>query len=329
MTRGRRIAALVGVAWWLVSAPLSAHPLAPSLLEVRELGGDVAEVRWKTPLVAAPGVRLSPVLPSACSDLSSPVTSSDDLAVTTVWRIHCPGGLSGSRLGVDGLAGADARALLRLVTAGGQVEKLLSSHDSSLTVPRTPTPQQIRKDYFAFGLEHLRVHPEALVFLLGLLLLGSPRRALAAAVAGVTLGSCLTLTLAMLTDVALPPRPIELGIALGLFALAVAVVHRPRARAAAGLVVAAVGFGLLHGLACAVALRQLDLPAGELPLALLSFNAGIEMGQLALVALGLGAGAALARLPLALPRWMLEAPVYAIGSLAVLWSLQRTADLLS
>ena len=92
--------------------------------------------------------------------------------------------------------------------------------------------------------------------------------------------------------------------------------------------VAAAGFGLLHGLGFAGALREIGLPAGELPLALLCFNGGIEVGQLAFVAAALALAHSLTRLPVSLPRWAPQVPVYAMGSLAVLWSLQRAAALL-
>jgi hypothetical protein len=89
----------------------------------------------------------------------------------------------------------------------------------------------------------------------------------------------------------------------------------------------ALGFGLLHGMGFAGALAEIGLPDDEIPLALFSFNIGIELGQLAFVAVIL-AGAALLRAPLArAPLWVLRAPAYAIGSLAVYWMLERTAAL--
>src|SRR5205807_25889 len=65
----------------------------------------------------------------------------------------------------------------------------------------------------------------------------------------------------------------------------------------------AVAFGLLHGLGFAAALRDAGLPAGEIPLALLSFNVGIEVGQLLFVLAVLGLGRAAGRLPARTPAW--------------------------
>jgi hypothetical protein len=82
-------------------------------------------------------------------------------------------------------------------------------------------------------------------------------------------------------------------------------------------------FGLLHGLGFAGALAETGLPAGDVPLALLSFNGGVEAGQLLFVALALG-GRSLARgLVPDLPVWLARVPVYAMGSLAAFWCIER------
>jgi hypothetical protein len=86
-------------------------------------------------------------------------------------------------------------------------------------------------------------------------------------------------------------------------------------------------FGLLHGLGFAGALREVGLPSGEIPLALFSFNVGIELGQLAFVAAVLIAWRLTAGLVAGAPRWLARAPVYVMGSLAVFWMFQRIAAL--
>ena len=85
----------------------------------------------------------------------------------------------------------------------------------------------------------------------------------------------------------------------------------------------AVAFGLLHGLGFAGALAQVGLPAGEIPLALFSFNVGIEVGQLLFVGLMLVARAALGTLPVRWPTASALIPGYAIGSLAAFWVFER------
>ncbi|MEE8524145.1 MAG: HupE/UreJ family protein [Thermoanaerobaculia bacterium] len=93
--------------------------------------------------------------------------------------------------------------------------------------------------------------------------------------------------------------------------------------------IVASGFGLLHGLGFAGALAEVGLPPGEIPLALFSFNVGIELGQLAFVAVVLLVTAALKALPVRWPRGSAVMPAYGIGSLAVYWFIERVASLLT
>jgi hypothetical protein len=82
-------------------------------------------------------------------------------------------------------------------------------------------------------------------------------------------------------------------------------------------------FGFLHGLGFAGALREAGLPQGAIPLALLCFNVGIELGQLAFVATALIAYRAARALALPTPLWGRALTVYTIGSLAAFWMIQR------
>jgi hypothetical protein len=142
-----------------------------------------------------------------------------------------------------------------------------------------------------------------------------------------------TLSLAALGFARVPPGPIEVGIALSILWLAVEISLR---RAGAGAPASAwrrprsmaAGFGLLHGFGFAGALAEVGLPARDVPLALGSFNVGIELGQLCFVALLVLLALALRRLHVPRPRWAAGAAAYAIGSLASYWMLQRVAALL-
>src|SRR5262249_34734769 len=124
-----------------------------------------------------------------------------------------------------------------------------------------------------------------------------------------------------------PSGPIEVAIAASVLALAIELgrepVHPTLLRRHPGLMAAT--FGLLHGLGFAAALREAGLPRGEIPLALVSFNCGIEIGQLAFVLVLLAARRVL---PARLPRWAPRVPVYTMGSLAAFWCFERAAALL-
>ncbi|MED5355581.1 MAG: HupE/UreJ family protein, partial [Pseudomonadota bacterium] len=85
------------------------------------------------------------------------------------------------------------------------------------------------------------------------------------------------------------------------------------------------GFGLLHGMGFAGALAETGLPQMHLPTALLFFNVGIELGQLAFIALLTLAGAMISKISRA--PWLQIAPVYLLGAVSTFWVLDRTGSL--
>ncbi|MGB5810086.1 MAG: HupE/UreJ family protein, partial [Polyangiales bacterium] len=141
-----------------------------------------------------------------------------------------------------------------------------------------------------------------------------------------TVGHSVTLVLAVLGVLSVPQAPIEALIALSIYFLAVELVRKRSGRTTImermpWLV--AGGFGLLHGLGFAGALAEVGLPQEEIPLALFSFNVGIELGQLAFVAVVLVASLALGRIPVRWPAWTADVPAYVIGSLGAFWFFAR------
>jgi hypothetical protein len=84
-------------------------------------------------------------------------------------------------------------------------------------------------------------------------------------------------------------------------------------------------FGLLHGLGFAGALSEIGLPEGQIPLALLFFNAGVEVGQLLFIAATFALFAVVRRVRLSWPVWTRFAAPYAIGSIAMFWVIERVA----
>jgi hypothetical protein len=168
------------------------------------------------------------------------------------------------------------------------------------------------------------------LFVFGLVMLVRQMGMLVKTVTAFTLGHSVTLTLAVLGFVAYPTGLIESSIALSVFLLAVELSRDETAnptfiRRFPWLM--AGSFGLLHGLGFAGALEEAGLPAGEIPLALLAFNLGIELGQLAFVAVVVAARAAARSLVERLPQWTRLAPLYVMGSLAAFWFFERTRAL--
>ena len=308
----------------LVATAVRAHPLAPSLLELREAADGAITARWKTPSRRVPGSRLTPQLPDGCRIVGERVPETSALEVVTEWDVACDaGGLTGRRIAVDGIAASRADVLVRLELADGRrILRVLRPGDASFVVPERDAAASVLAGYGRLGIEHIATGFDHLCFVLGLVLLVGGGRRLLGTVTAFTLGHSVTLSLAVLGVVAFPVRAIEVLIAGSIFVLAVELASATPGWLGRRAWTMAAGFGLLHGFGFAGALTEVGLPAGDIPLALLGFNAGIEVGQLAFVLAALALGR-LARPVVAWAPRLRLAPVYAIGSLAGFWMLGR------
>jgi hydrogenase/urease accessory protein HupE len=324
------LALVAALATLALAAPIAAHPLAPSLFDVREDDAGRVEVAWKTPLLQPAGADLRPELPLHCSRIDEPLASRDLTGVTLRWSAACgERGLLGERLWVRGLERTGTAALVRVALRDGRtVQAVLSGRDASLVVPLRQSAGAVLLDYTALGVEHILSGLDHLLFVLGLVLLVHGRRRLLATVTAFTVGHSVTLSLAVLGFVAFPTRLIEFGIALSILVLAAELSRSDAAgesrlrRRPWGL---AFGFGLLHGLGFAGALAEVGLPPQEIPLSLFSFNLGIEFGQLVFIAAVLVLREAIRSGVRSAPPWLAGAPSYGIGSLSAYWCFERLA----
>jgi hypothetical protein len=310
------------------------HAFLPAVLDLRERDAGVFDVTWKPPADAPDG--LAPRLPAQCRPLGA--RPSFTAEAPTHWRVDCrPAGLRGALLAADGLEGGHVDVVARVTwTDGTATGGLIARGTTGLTVPARPGPgagapaASVAARYARLGVEHilggtphlLFVH---LLFVLALLLLVGRWQGVVRAVTAFTAAHSLTLGLAVLGFVSLPPAPVEVLIAASIVVLALELVRGPDAPptlASRRPWAVAFLFGLLHGLGFAGALNDFGLPPDQIPLALLSFNGGVELGQLAFILVVVGPVALLARRP----RLRLV-PAYAIGGLATAWLLERLQQL--
>ena len=329
-------ACLLAAALLALAFPAAAHNLAPAYLELHELPGGEVAVRWKQPAVMPRGARIEPALP--CPDASAPSARLDAEALVVEWRIACSGSLVGQRVAVEGLAESGTDTLVRIALADGrEVRAILSARAPALTVPARESTRAVLSSYALLGMEHLWTGLDHVLFVAGLTLLLGATRQLGVAISAFTAGHSATLALAALGFVRAPQAAVEVAIAATIVALALSL---SRSGVAAALPPTGIerrpallpfSFGLLHGLGFASALGALGLPQHAIPLALFSFNLGIELGQLALVALLLTVSLGIARAKLRVlstpRRWALahEAAATTIGALGVFWCLDRAA----
>jgi HupE/UreJ protein len=318
---------------WLFAAfavNLSAHELRPAYLQIHQTGSDTYDVFWKVPAISD-SMRLSLYvqLPESCSNLTAPHANFANGAYTEQWSVTCPGGLSGSTVRIDGLSATLTDVLVRVerLDSSVQVTRLASS-SPSFVVEHAPHGFEVARTYLVLGIEHILTGIDHLLFVSGLLLLVTGFRRLLLTVSAFTLSHTVTLTLATLGFVHVPPAPVEAVIALSIFFVAYEVLRKkenPDGLAQRKPWLVAFSFGLLHGLGFAGGLSAAGLPAAHIPLALGFFSAGVEVGHFSFVAVAVVLIVAIRHWTMMLPTWSSRVPPYAIGSVAAYWLIVRLA----
>lgn len=318
-------------AWMTHATTARAHTFSPSLLAIHELPAGAADVMLKTPRLRVMGADVRPELPASCRALGAPTTEDTESAVTLRWRVDCGADrLSGRRIGVAGLATANTNALIRVELADGRmVQRVVTIDSPSFVVPAPPPARAVASDYGRLGMVHVFGRLDRLVFVLGLLLLVPSTLPLLQTLAAFTVGHSVTLAAAALGLVVLPPRPVELVVAVTMLVLATELAREPsRTLIRRFPWIMGFSFGLLHGLGFAAALCESGLPPNDASLAVLSFNVGIELAQLSFVCLALTTLCLLRAIPRTYPVWARQLPLYVMGSLAAFWCFERASALL-
>ncbi|MGE0639925.1 MAG: HupE/UreJ family protein [Thermoanaerobaculia bacterium] len=305
-----------------------AHEVRPAYLEVRRTAADTYDVLWKVP-AAGDDLRLGIYVrfPDDVEILGEPRALFADGGYLERSRVRLPGGLAGRTIRFDGLEATPIDVLARIDLGGGVVQTLRILPDRpELTIEAAPGAWRVSRTYLALGVEHILLGVDHLLFVLALILLVDGWKRLVGTISAFTAAHSLTLAAATLGFVHVPGPPVEAAIALSIVFVAAEIVHgregRPGLTARAPWIVAFT-FGLLHGLGFAGALSQVGLPQQAIPLALLFFNLGVELGQLAFVAVVLALLALGRRMPVRGPAWSWRIAPYAIGSLAMFWVIQR------
>ena len=199
-------------------------------------------------------------------------------------------------------------------------------------VTASPGAFEVAQTYTVLGIEHILTGFDHLLFVLALLILVQGTRRLVVTITAFTVAHSLTLFAATLGWLNVPGPPVEAVIALSIVFVAGEIVHARQGRP--GLTqrrpwIVAFSFGLLHGLGFAGALAEVGLPPLSIPMALLFFNVGVEIGQLIFIAVVLGTLAVarriVRRLKIDVPSWWWRVPPYAIGGIASYWVIERAA----
>jgi len=318
-----------------------AHAFNPALLELTEVEPGRLSVVWKRPTRGQQAPDLSVIVPGHCHTVGNTARTLDPESLVERWQIDCGmDGLAGYELGVEGPA-LERLEVVTLVTLddGTTVRRALRAGDSTLVVGGEDEANLASSGYLALGVEHILLGLDHLLFVLGLTLLVRGRRRLLTTITAFTLGHSVTLCLVALGYLILPSRPVESLIALSILLLAVELAQRRQRehRMQSGPLetsltethpwFVAAGFGLVHGAGFAGALAEVGLPPDEIPVTLLIFNVGIELGQLFFVALVVGVLALLKRVAPSRHAAVQASLYLPIGGLAMFWIIDRTSDL--
>jgi hypothetical protein len=309
--------------------PAAAHEIRPAFLQIREIESSTYDVLWKTPAQGDLRLALNVVLPRQCRNLGEPRTTLVNAAVIEHRRTICEGGLAGEQIFFENLATTLTDVILRFEPIDGSPKTLrVNGAAPYVVIPARQSAREVAAAYFHFGVEHILFGFDHLLFVLCLQMLVSDRKHLLLAITAFTAAHSITLAATTFGWLRLASAPVEACIALSIAFVAAEII---KARAGRTSVtqrqpwIPAFGFGLLHGFGFASALRVIGMPDDALPLALVSFNLGVEAGQVLFVA------AVLALLCL-WRRWMAQPPQYAwraapyiAGVVASLWFIERTA----
>jgi hydrogenase/urease accessory protein HupE len=314
--------------------PASADEFRPAYLQLRQIDAVTYDVLWKLPaLDESTTLKVRPEFPAGTQAIE-PVRSSY-AAGTAVqrWRVQAEGGLAGKAIEFPNLAASRIDVLVRVERIDGttQLGRVLSV-EPRFALTSSPGAFEVVQTYTVLGIEHILTGFDHLLFVLALVILVKGTGRLLVTITAFTVAHSLTLFAATLGWLHVAGPPVEAVIALSIVFVAGEIVHARQGRP--GLTqrypwIIAFAFGLLHGLGFAGALAEVGLPPLSIPMALLFFNVGVEIGQLIFIAGVLAvivAGRSIALRPrLSLPSWLWRLPPYAIGGLASFWVVQRLA----
>jgi hydrogenase/urease accessory protein HupE len=299
----------------------------PAHLQLTLTDSDNVSMVFKVPALGDRRLGLYPKFPANCEAVFPPSARIVDNAYTERATFRCAGGLVGETIFIDGLSSTFTEVLARVIRPDGatQVARLTPSKPS-FVVEATPDALTVVSSYLQFGFAHILSGFDHLLFVLALLILVPGTRTLIWTITAFTVAHSLTLAAATLGFVEFPQPPVEAVIALSIVFVASEIIHVSQGRP--GLTqrrpwIVAFTFGLLHGFGFAGALTEAGLPEQSIPLALLFFNVGVELGQLVFVAAVLVLIGIAKRVLSEPPKWMPAASAYAIGIVASYWTIER------
>lgn len=305
---------------------LQAHEIRPAYLEIKQITDTTYSVLWKIPLISNKSPKLDPVLPTGF-DLHQQQESFLPDAYIRKYEGLYTNSLNGKTIAIKGqeLTLMDVLVQIHLLDESSYT-LLLQPDQPQATIPIEPSKWEVVKLYIFLGIEHILLGIDHLLFVLGLLLLVQGIGPLIKTITAFTVAHSITLGAATFNLISLPSAPVEAVIALSILFLAreyISVKEGKESLTAQYPWVVAFTFGLLHGFGFAGALSEIGFPQKEVPLALFTFNVGVELGQLLFIALVYLLLFLWRKLNISLPNKAWRVVPYAIGTVASFWLVER------
>ncbi|OUS31345.1 hypothetical protein A9Q98_02770 [Thalassotalea sp. 42_200_T64] len=311
---------------------LSAHTLAddmrPASLNISSINNTDFDVVWKVPLRNGIKEELSVVFPADTILLAPKRTHIINNAYIEYSSLQRKSGLVGLEVSIDGIEGSSGDVLLRVIDTQQQtLTTILNVEQPNYVIDSlaTMTVLDTALTYIELGIEHILIGLDHLLFVACLVYISGTRKKLLFTITGFTLAHSITLFLSATGLFVIPIEPVEAVIALSIIFLAWEIAkNRKQSLSLRYPVLVSSSFGLLHGFGFAAVLTGIGLPQQEKLLALLSFNVGVELGQIlfVLALFILMRSASLMFKSLSLEK--LRIPVsYLCGSTATFWMIER------
>jgi hydrogenase/urease accessory protein HupE len=304
--------------------------LSPAYFGLVETEPGRFDAQWKVSISGGLVDVLEPQIPEGCGVDGVVRTYVIEDARVQHAELVCTAPLAGRVFTVNGLELTATDVLLRVDNLdGSSFTHRLVPEAPNVVIPERAGAIDVAATYLVLGVEHILLGIDHLLFVLALVLLVRGIGRLVATITAFTVAHSITLAAATLGFVNMPSAPIEATIALSILFVATELARGSTVNATPTLTqqfpwLVAFTFGLLHGFGFAGALSEVGLPVHAIPLALLFFNVGVELGQLAFIAVVLTGAWVLRRIALEPPGWAPRLAAYVIGSVAAFWVFERT-----
>lgn len=327
---------VTGLAFALFTLPAFPHDLRPIFVDITEETESIITLRWKVPGSVERNSLPEIILNGSCTEEGTTEILRYPGDYQSRQTYQCPSGVSGQEMEVTfPVPNPSLTTIIRVSERNGEIHSgMLGPGEYTWSIPEQLNRTAVIKNYTVLGIEHILRGWDHLLFIVCLVLIAGSFRRILITITGFTIAHSITLAASALDLVALPIAPVEAVIALSIVFVAMEITKDQKKTNLTYRYPAIVAtlFGFLHGFGFASVLRQVGLPQTELPIALLFFNVGVEVGQIIFVAflLGLSTTAVFVREKSNFPVPALKllqtqkAIAYGIGALASFWMIERT-----